>query len=169
MDQTPIALDATDRRILVVLQKNGRITFDELAREVQLSSSAALRRVRRLEESGVIAGYAAIVPPEQLGLGLIAYIHVRLEKQPAHHKRNPMDLFRTAVQNWPEVTECVTLSSEMAHLLRVAVTDMQHYTRFMFETLLKHPSVQDCQTDFVLDRVKGCAVVPLSPDISPTA
>jgi Lrp/AsnC family leucine-responsive transcriptional regulator len=77
-----------------------------------------------------------------------------------------MDLFRTAVQNWPEVTECVTLSSEMAHLLRVVVTDMPHYTRFMFETLLKHPSVQDCQTDFVLDRVKGCAVVPLAPDIS---
>ena len=158
MDTSPTTIDAVDRRILAVLQKNGRITFDELAREVQLSSSAALRRVRRLEESGVIAGYAAIVPPAQVGFGLTAYIHVQLEKHVSGHKRAPMDQFCAAVQTWPEVAECVVLTGHSDYLLRVTVEDLAHYTRFVMETLLKHPSVRDCQADFVLDQVKGSAI-----------
>ena len=78
MDHPDHALDAIDRRILEVMQLQGRITFDELAAQVQLSASAVLRRVRRLEEAGVITGYAAIVPPERLGLGLTALVDVRL-------------------------------------------------------------------------------------------
>ena len=74
---------------------------------------AALRRVRRLEEAGVIAGYAAQVVPERVGLGLTAYINVRLEKHTESHKRNPMDVFRASVQGWPEVVECAALAGEM--------------------------------------------------------
>lgn len=156
-----IRLDAVDRRILRVLQAEGRITYDELASQVSLSASAALRRVKRLEEAKVIAGYVALVAPERVGLGLTAYINVRLEKHSETHKRNPMDLFRASVQTWPEVVECAALTGEMDYLLRVMVEDMAHYSRFIMDTLLKHPSVQDCKTSFVLDRVKNTTVVPV--------
>lgn len=148
-------LDAVDRRILQVLQTQGRCTYDELAQAVGLSASAALRRVRRLEDAGVIAGYVALVDPVRVGLGLTAYINVRLEKHTESHKRNPMDLFAASVQTWPEVVECSALTGEMDFLLRVVVRDMDHYSRFIMESLLKHPSVQDCKTSFVLQRVKG--------------
>lgn len=154
-------LDAMDRRILRLLQVDGRITYDTLAGQIGLSSSAALRRVKRLEEAGVIASYVALVRPERVGLGLTAYLNVRLEKHTEAHKRNPMDLFRAAVQTWPEVVECVALTGDMDYLLRVVVEDMGHYSRFIMETLLKHPSVEDCKTSFVLDRVKITTAVPL--------
>ena len=92
--ETAIELDAIDRRILRALQNDGRMTYDVLAAEVSLSPSATLRRVRRLEDSGVIAKYVALVRPERVGLGLTAYLNVRLEKHTESHKRNPMDLFK---------------------------------------------------------------------------
>jgi len=137
------------------------MTYDDLASQVGLSASAALRRVKRLEDAKVIAGYVALVAPEQVGLGLTAYINVRLEKHSETHKRNPMDLFRASVQSWPEVVECSALTGEMDYLLRVMVQDMAHYSRFIMDTLLSHPSVQDCKTSFVLDRVKNTTVVPV--------
>lgn len=158
---TEIPLDSIDRRILRALQGNGRVTYDELASQAGLSSSAVLRRVKRLEESGVIAGYVALLRAEKVGLSLTAYLNVRLEKHTETHKRNPMDLFRAAVQTWPEVVECAALTGEMDFLLRVVVQDMAHYSRFIMETLLKHPSVQDCKTSFVLDRVKNTTALPV--------
>ena len=156
-----IELDAIDRRILRVLQVNGRATYDQLAAEVQLSASAALRRVKRLEEAGVIAGYAAVVPPARVGLGLMAFVSVRLEKHTETHKRNPMDLFKASVQVWPEVVECVALTGETDYHLRVVVQDMAHYSRFIMDTLLKHPSVEDCKTSFVMDSVKTTSATPV--------
>jgi Lrp/AsnC family leucine-responsive transcriptional regulator len=154
-------LDSIDRRILQALQADGRLTFDELASRVGLSASAVLRRVRRLEETRVISGYVALVLPEAVGLGLTAYLNVRLEKHSEAHKRNPMDLFKAAVQAWPEVVECVSLTGEMDYLLRVVVVDMAHYARFIGDTLLRHPSVQDCKSSFVLERVKGTTAMPV--------
>ena len=155
------ALDKLDRNILQLLQKNGRETYDVIGAQVGLSPSAVLRRVKRLEEAGVINGYVALVKPESVGLVLTAYLNVRLEKHTESHKRNPMDLFRASVQTWPEVVECASLTGEMDYLLRVLVEDMAHYSRFIMDTLLKHPSVQDCKTSFVLDRVKATTAVPV--------
>jgi Lrp/AsnC family transcriptional regulator, leucine-responsive regulatory protein len=154
-------LDKLDSSILRRLQADGRATYDLIAEEVGLSPSAVLRRVKRLEDAGIIDRYVALVKPEVVGLGLTAYINVRLEKHTEHHKRNPMDLFRAAVQTWPEVIECVALTGEMDYLLRVVVRDMAAYSHFVMDTLLKHPSVQDCKTSFVLDRVKSTTAVPL--------
>jgi len=103
----------------------------------------------------------ALVEPERVGLGLTAYINVRLEKHTEVHKRNPMDLFRGAVQSWPEVVECAALTGDMDYLLRVVVRDMTHYRSFIMDTLLKHPSVQDCKTSFVLERLKNTTAVPV--------
>jgi len=157
--ETDNGLDSIDRRILQALQANGRATYDELAAGVGLSASATLRRVKRLEESGVISGYVALVAPEQVGLGLTAYINVRLAKH--SDTRSPVDAFAAAVQAWPEVVECAALTGEMDYLLRVLVRDMAHYSRFIMDILLKHPSVQDCKTSFMMRRLKGTTAVPL--------
>ena len=154
-------LDRYDLAILRILADDGRITKSRLAEEINLSISPAWERVKRLEESRVIDRYVALVPPEAVGLGLTAYLNVRLEKHTETHKRNPMDLFRASVQTWPEVVECASLTGEMDYLLRVVVADMAHYSRFIMDTLLKHPSVQDCKTSFVLDRVKATTAVPV--------
>ncbi|MFM7507896.1 MAG: Lrp/AsnC family transcriptional regulator [Rubrivivax sp.] len=152
-------IDAIDQRILQALQANGRATYDELAQAVGLSASAALRRVKRLEEVGVIAGYVALVDPGRVGLPLTAYISVRLAKTSA--SRNPIDEFAAAVQSWPEVVECAALTGEMDYLLRVLVRDMAHHSRFLMDQLLRHPSVMDCKTSFQLRRLKGTTAVPL--------
>ena len=157
----PFELDAIDLRVLRALQKDGRATYDQLAAEVMLSASATLRRVKRLEDGGVIAGYVALVHAEKVGLTLTAYINVRLEKHADSHKRSPMDAFRASVQGWPEVVECMSLTGDMDYLLRVVVEDMAHYSRFVMDTLLRHPSVQDCRTSFVLDRVKMTTALPI--------
>ena len=156
----PIELDQIDLRVLRVLQESGRATYDEIAQVVNLSPSATLRRVKRLEESKVISGYVALLDPEGVGLALTAYINVRLEKHSDVHKRSPMDAFRASVQVWPEVVECSSLTGDMDYLLRVVVSDMAHYSRFVMETLLKHPSVQDCKTSFVLDTIKRTTALP---------
>jgi len=158
----PLAdLDKLDLAILRELQAHGRETYDVIGTRVGLSASAVLRRVKRLEEARIIDRYVALVRPESVGLGLTAYLNVRLEKHTESHKRNPMDLFRASVQTWPEVVECVALTGEMDYLLRVVVEDMAHYSRFIMDTLLKHPSVEDCKTSFVLDRVKATTAVPV--------
>lgn len=154
-------LDKIDRQILRTLQADGRATYEQIAEEVSLSPSSVLRRVKRLEESEVIDGYVALVKPEAVGLGLTAYINVRLEKNTESHKRNPMDVFRASVQTWPEVVECAALTGDMDYLLRLLVRDMAHYRSFIMDTLLKHPSVQDCKTSFVMDLVKSTTAVPL--------
>jgi Lrp/AsnC family leucine-responsive transcriptional regulator len=156
------ALDKLDRHILRTLQarrprhlRPARGAGGPVAQRGAAAGQAAGR------ESGVIDRYVALVKPEAVGLGLTAYLNVRLEKHTESHKRNPMDLFRASVQTWPEVVECAALTGEMDYLLRVVVADMAHYSRFIMDTLLKHPSVQDCKTSFVLDRVKATTAVPV--------
>jgi Lrp/AsnC family leucine-responsive transcriptional regulator len=155
------AIDKLDRLILGCLQADGRATYDDIANRVGLSPSAVLRRVRRLEEAGVIDRYVALLRPDRVGLGLTAYINVRLEKHTELHKRNPMDVFRASVLTWPEVVECAALTGEMDYLLQVMVPDMAAYSRFVLDTLLKHPSVQDMKSSFVLDRLKSTTALPL--------
>jgi Lrp/AsnC family leucine-responsive transcriptional regulator len=156
-----IELDIIDRRILRALQQDGRITYDELAAQVGLSPSAALRRVKRLEESGVVERYVALLRPEPVGIGLTAYLNVRLEKRTGVGMRRPMELFKAAVQTWPEVVECASTTGDMDYVLRVVVADMAHYSRFIADTLLAHPSVEDCRTSFVLERIKHTTALPL--------
>jgi Lrp/AsnC family leucine-responsive transcriptional regulator len=156
-----VPLDKIDQRILQRLQTRGRSTYDELASLVGLSASAVLRRVKRLEDSGVIAGYVALLAPERVGLGLTAYINVRLEKHAAGDQTSPMQAFASAAQSWPEVVECSALTGEMDYLLRVLVRDMAHYSHFITESLLRHPSVRDCKTSFVMRRMKGTTALPL--------
>jgi Lrp/AsnC family transcriptional regulator, leucine-responsive regulatory protein len=163
-----IELDAIDRRILAILQKDGRLSNQDIADRVSLSPSPCLRRIRRLEESGVIRGYVALLEPSMLGLGLLAYVNVRLEKRggvPASAgMKNPQthaESFREAVRGWPEVVACDAMTGEMDYLLRVQVEDMAHFSRFVQDELLHHPSVIDVKTSFSLERIKETTALPV--------
>lgn len=152
-----LALDRTDRRILELLQRDGRLANVELAEKVSLSPSPCLRRVRALEEAGVIREYVALLDPARIGLGLLAYVNVKLEKR----GQMPLEEFRRAVLAWPEVVACYSMTGDMDYLLRVHVEDLDHYTRFMMDRLLKQAGVIDVKSNFVLERVKDTTALPL--------
>jgi Lrp/AsnC family transcriptional regulator, leucine-responsive regulatory protein len=166
-------LDAIDRRILAVLQQEGRLSNQEIAERVNLSPSPCLRRIRRLEESGVIRGYVALLDAKQLGLDLLAFINVRLEKRGgpigaargdaahAHAGATHSELFCAAVQTWPEVVACHAMTGEMDYLLRVQVADMAHFSHFVQEVLLHHPSVIDVKSSFSLETFKETTALPI--------
>ena len=148
-------LNSIDKHIIAALSQEGRLSYEELGSKVGLSASATLRRVRRLEDAGVLAGYVALVRARAIGLTLTAYIQVRMTKLAGSSKRDPLELFAAAVQGWDEVVECTALTGEMDLLLKVVVMDMDHFSRFLMDTLLKHPSVQDCKTSFVMKPLKA--------------
>lgn len=150
-------LDATDRRILDELQSDGRLSNQELAERVSLSPSPCLRRVRALERAGIIRRYAAVLDPLQVGLGLLAYVTVKLEKR----GKMPVDQFTRAVESWPEVIACYSMTGDMDYLMRVQIEDLERYSRFVMDKLLKQPGVIDIRTNFVLERVKETSALPL--------
>ncbi|MES2759844.1 MAG: Lrp/AsnC family transcriptional regulator [Pseudomonadota bacterium] len=164
-----IELDKTDRKILGILQADGRASNQDVADQVSLSPSPCLRRIKRLEEAGVIRQYVALLDPGQIGLGLLAYVNVRLEKHndsanAAGAKRtssSPHADFAASVEAWPEVVACYAMTGEMDYLLRVHVEDMEHFSRFMMKTLLIHPSVADVKSSFALQRIKDTTALPL--------
>lgn len=154
----PIRLNRTDRRLLELLQRDGSLTNLELAARVSLSPSACLRRVRSLEKAGVIRRYVALLDPRKIGLGLMGFVTVKLEKR----GRMPTDAFARAVKDWPEVLACHALTGDMDYLLRVQVEGLDHFSRFVMDSLLKHPGVLDVKSSFVLEEVKETTVLPLA-------
>jgi Lrp/AsnC family leucine-responsive transcriptional regulator len=154
---TTLAINRTDRKLLDILQRDGHLTNLELAEQVNLSPSACLRRVRALEKSGVIRRYAALVDARKVGLELMAFVNVKLEKR----GRMPTDAFARAVKDWPEVLGCHSLTGDMDYLLRVRVENLDHYSRFVMDSLLKHPGVLDVRSSFVLEEVKETTALPL--------
>jgi Lrp/AsnC family leucine-responsive transcriptional regulator len=163
-EQTEPRLDRTDLRILAELQRDGRLSNQELAERVSLTPSPCLRRVRRLEEAGVIRGYAALLDARRVGLGVIAYAHVKLDKHaPARGARIPYDEFRAAVRDWPEVTTCYAMTGDVDYLLRVHVGTLEDFSRFVQDRLLRHPGVLDVRTSFALDVIKDTTALPLPP------
>lgn len=158
-----IELDKTDLKILAILQADGKLTNQEVAERISLSPSPCLRRIKRLEEAGVIRQYVALLDPDKIGLGLLAYVNVRLEKHSdSSTSRSPRATFAVSVANWPEVVACYAMTGEMDYLLRVHVEDMDHFSHFMMETLLKHPAVLDVKSSFALQRIKDTTALPLT-------
>ena len=152
-----ISLDRTDLRLLAEIQQHGRATNAELATRVNLSPSACLRRVQRLEADGVIAGYGARVEPKRVGLGLEAFVRVQLR----NHEADSVQAFVARVQDWDEVVACHALTGDMDYLLHVAVQDLDHFSRFLLDRLL-NAGVADVNTSFVLRTVKPRRGLPLA-------
>jgi Lrp/AsnC family leucine-responsive transcriptional regulator len=151
-------INRTDRKLLEILQRDGHLTNLELAERVSLSPSACLRRVRALEKAGVIRRYVALVDARKVGLALTAFVNLKLEKR----GRQPADAFARAVKDWPEVLGCHSLTGDMDYVLRVQVEDLDHYSRFVMDSLLKHPGVLDVKSSFVLEEVKETTALPLA-------
>jgi Lrp/AsnC family leucine-responsive transcriptional regulator len=153
-----LTLDKTDLRILAELQLNGRLTNVELAERVALSPSPCLRRLKQLEESGVIGQYVALLDPGKIGLGLQAFVRVMLEKRGNSHNQSFVD----AVQRWPEVINCYAMTGEMDYLLQVYFEDMEHFSRFVMNELLQQQGVEDVKSSFVLKEFKRTTALPLN-------
>ena len=154
------ALDRTDLRLLALLQRAGRASNADLAAQVNLSPSACLRRIQRLESAGVVAGYAARLDPQALGLGLQAFVRVQLEK----HGAPGIERFVRAVQDWDEVVACHALTGDMDYLLHVVVGGLEHFSRFLLDKLLAQAEVADVNSSFVLRTVKRAQGLSLRGD-----
>lgn len=152
-----VNLDRTDLRLLALLQQQGRATNADIAAQINLSPSACLRRTQRLEAAGVIDGYAALVQPKSVGMGLQAFVRVQLEK----HGHPDIDQFADKVQGWDEVVACHALTGDMDYLLHVMVQDLEHFSQFLLDRLLNASGVADVNSSFVLRTVKAFRGVPL--------
>ncbi len=150
-------LDDIDRQILCLLQENSRITSAELARRINLSAPGLQKRLRKLEESGIIAGYVTLVNREALGLDLLCFAQVTL----AHHQPECVGQFCDRVKGLPEVLECHHLSGEFDYLLKVVVADHQDLERFLFEKITRIPGVDRIRTSIVLNEIKASTSLPL--------
>lgn len=151
-------LDPMDVKILTELQQNARISNHDLAQRVGLSPSPCWRRVRRLEEDGVVERYAALLTPEKVGLHLTAFAHVSLEN---HHSAT-VEAFNAAVQAQEAVLECFSTSGEYDYLLRVVTPGIADYEAFLSSVLMQIPAVRSVNTSFVLKCNKSTTTLPIS-------
>ena len=154
-------LDSTDRRMLAILQQDGRISNAALAEQLHLSPSPCLRRLRALEQDGVISGYRAVLDRRQLGLGLTVFVDLKVE---THSDRTAAAISKALVDA-PEVVSAHIVSGQADFRLEVVTTDLASYERLMFETLLKLPHVSDVRSDFALRTVKAAGPLPLASRI----
>jgi Lrp/AsnC family transcriptional regulator, leucine-responsive regulatory protein len=150
-------LDDQDRRLLRILQRDGRISNQDLADAAAMSTSACWRRVRSLEESGIIRGYAAQVEPRAAGLTFHAIVHVQL----ARHEEAFVANFVEAVVRRPEVLDCFATTGEADYHLRVLCTDLDAYNLFLERFLFRLPGIQSARTNLVLKQIKHELALPV--------
>ncbi|SHI47491.1 Lrp/AsnC family transcriptional regulator, leucine-responsive regulatory protein [Roseomonas rosea] len=151
------ALDSTDRRILRALQRDGRLSVVALAEQVGLSPTPCQRRLRRLEETGVVARYAAVLDPARVGLPLQAFVMVALSS----HAEEVVEAFQKALSARPEVLAAYAMSGEMDYLLHVLAADFEAYAEFSMKALLRMPGVKETKSSFVLTALKPPGEVPV--------
>jgi Lrp/AsnC family leucine-responsive transcriptional regulator len=152
-------MDKIDRKIIRELQAEGRLTNQELAERVNLSPSPCLRRVRILEEEGVIRGYRAVVDQEKFGLPVNAFVSVRLERPNPETIRS----FEERIQRFDEIQECYLMTGSRDYLLHVVSHSLKTYERFVREQLTQIPGIASIETSFAFGQVKQRGVFP-DPD-----
>jgi Lrp/AsnC family transcriptional regulator, leucine-responsive regulatory protein len=154
-----VRLDATDRAILEVLQEDARIANNELADRVHLTPAPCLRRVKRLEQAGVIERYVALLAPASVDRALTAFVEVTLDKQ----TRDVVDSFEPALGGLPEVLECHLITGDADYLLKVTAADLDDYQSFLLDRLIRVPGVGDVKTLISMKQVKRTTALPLTP------
>lgn len=151
-------LDRYDRQILEVLQVDGRISNQDLADRISLSPSSCLRRLRALEESGLITGYRALLDARRLGLSLMALIHISMDR----HTPERFAHFENVVSEIPEVLECLLITGQDAdYQLKVVVADMDGYQELLLNRITRIPGVTGVHSSFVLRRVIDKTALPI--------
>lgn len=151
-------LDRTDRRILEELQRDGGLTNQQLAERIGLSPSPCSRRVRQLEEAGIILRRVTLLDRSKLGLKLTAIIQIGMDR----HTPERFEVFESKVKTYPEVLECYLITGQQAdYLLKVVVPDMDHYQQFLLEKITRIEGVSGVHSSFVMRRVVDSTELPL--------
>ena len=150
-------LDRTERKILQLLQHDGRLANVELAARIGLSESPCLRRVRNLERQGVIGGYAALVDQRAVGLTVTAFVQVTLDKQPDAQT----DAFHARVRAEPHIVECHATSGTHDYLMKVVARDMDHFSELVMRDMLGYPGVSNLESSFSLSEIKQSGPLPV--------
>ncbi|WP_349359335.1 Lrp/AsnC ligand binding domain-containing protein [Stappia sp.] len=150
-------LDRTDRRILAVLQTDGRITTTELAQRVNLSPTATAERMKRLVREGYILRFSAELDPVKLGQGLLVFLQVKLDRTTP----DVFDAFAQAVKRVPQVLECHMVAGGFDYLVKARVSDMRAYRKLLADAVLDLPGVRETHTYAVMEEVKDTHVLPL--------
>lgn len=151
-------LSNQDKSLLAVLQQNGRLSIVELANQTHMSESTCLRRIRSLEERGVIKGYSAILDPQHAGFGVTAFVQVSINQ----NNEAAFNKFKTTVKEHPLILECYSLSGPYDHLMKVVARTNKELSHFILKTLRTFPEVRDAQTLFVLQEVKHTHALPVT-------
>lgn len=150
-------MDAIDRKILNLLQRDARLTVQDIAERVGLSQSPCHRRIKLMEERGVIERYVAIVNQRAVGLPVSVFISIKLERQ----KEADLERFARAISGWSEVLECYLMTGHRDYLLRVVVADLAAYEQFLKTKLTKVEGVASIESSFALDQLKYSIALPV--------
>jgi Lrp/AsnC family leucine-responsive transcriptional regulator len=150
-------LDDIDRRIIAALQSDGRMTAHELADRVGLSPSPCARRIRIMEERGVITGYTAVIDQDMVDLPISVFASIRLERQ----REEELERFNAAISRWPEVVDCYLMTGQRDYLLRIVVRDLHAYERFLKEKLTRLDGVASIESSFALSQIKRSNRLPI--------
>ncbi|HEU4460473.1 MAG TPA: Lrp/AsnC family transcriptional regulator [Methylibium sp.] len=153
----PPALDAYSLKLLIELQRDSRQTVQQLSEAVGLSATPCWKRIREMEEAGVITGYSAHVDPEQVGLALNVMVGVNLAK----HSDDVVQRFEDAVKADPNIVRCVSTTGETDYVLNVLATDVKHFERLLQGTIVRLPGVTHVHSSIVLREVKSTSVLPI--------
>lgn len=152
-----IVVDKFDIQILEALQRRGNATNSALGDEVHLSPSQVSRRITRLEQTGIIAAYAALLDPGAVGLGVSAFANVILER----HSEGSSEAFERAIAALPEVVECFSVSGDADYVLRIVASDLAAFSELMMKRIMRLPGLAHIKTNIALKRVKQTNVLPL--------
>lgn len=157
-------MDEKDRQIIAALQQDGRLSNQALSERVNLSPSPCLRRLRQLEDDGIIKGYTALVDEEAAGLPITVFVRVRLQV----HSGENVRAFEAAIQNMESVMDCYIITGNTDYLLRVLVESLKHYEEFVRKQLHTAPGVASIDTSFAYGHVKRATVFPLPRAVDAT-
>ena len=150
-------MDQAEKQIISLLQSDGRLTNVDLAEKIGLSESPTFRRVKQLEESGVITGYAALADQRQLGLPVTAFVQVTLERQPD----SATESFHTCVSAAEHIIECHAMSGSHDYLMKAVARNIDHFSEICMQGILKFPGVQHVESSFSLKEIKHSRVLPV--------
>jgi Lrp/AsnC family leucine-responsive transcriptional regulator len=150
-------IDKTEQKILAALQANGRMPNVQLAELVGRSESPTFRRVKQLEESGVIQKYVALLDQRLLGLTVTAYVNVRMEKQPDSQQ----DAFHQCVRDEAHIIECHAMSGSFDFLMKIVARDIDHFAELCMQKILKYPGVSHVESAFSLEEIKNSHALPV--------
>ena len=150
-------LDTIDRRIVEILQHDGRLSNVDLAARIHLSPPQTLRRVKQLEERGVLRGYRALVRPATLGLGVTAFVSLNIEADAFGRVRE----IEALIRDFPEILECHTVSGDCDYLLKVVAADLKSLSQFLTDRLMQLPGVADIRSMICLEEIKPPAPLPV--------